>query len=251
MRNKIPPVFLWKTLKQAFELSNRRTSLNSETAFRNAINFQASNKTSLQLHNGQELKNTENKTLPGSFTQFQPQSHVKTVGIEPLNSFGAKQTFCSKTITEKVPIAPSISEFPPQALLSVEQKPEQQFPGNNFYQLSCELNPLSNERFKSASIEVNSLPLTSNTALCWQNPTSKSSINLSPLTIQNFNGNPVEVPRITIYTRITKYKFYDLYITTWVCLTHIASSTCKMQLLAKQKMLSEQIYESLLIITPL
>ena len=88
------------------------------------------------------------------------------------------------------PLLLQSQRFPPQALLSVEQKPEQQFPGNNFYQLSCELNPLSNERFESASIEVNSLPLTSNTAHCWQNPTSKRSINLSPLTIQNINDNP-------------------------------------------------------------
>ena len=68
----------------------------SESSCQNANNFQTSNIPSLQLHNGQEFKNTENKILPASYTQFQPQSQVKTVGIEPLNPFGVQPTICSK-----------------------------------------------------------------------------------------------------------------------------------------------------------
>ena len=114
--------------KQPIELSNTMTNCNqfSENSCQNTNNFQTSNIFSLPLHNGQELKNTENKILPGNFTQFQPQSQVKTVGIEPLNPFGVQQTACSKTITESAPIAPSISTFPLQALPSVEQNPESQ-----------------------------------------------------------------------------------------------------------------------------
>ena len=96
-----------------------------ENSCQKANNFQTSNITFLPLHNGQELKNTENKILPGSFSQFQPQSQLKTVVIEPLNPFGAQPTTCSKTLTERDPIAPSISTFPPQALPSGEQKTEQ------------------------------------------------------------------------------------------------------------------------------
>ena len=96
--------------KQPIELSNTMTNFNqfSENSCLNANNFQTSNVFSLPLHNGQELKNTENKILPGNFTQFQPQSQVKTVGIEPLNPFGVHETACLKTITESVPIAHSI-----------------------------------------------------------------------------------------------------------------------------------------------
>ena len=99
-----------------------------ERSCENGNNFQTSNITSLPLHNRQEWKNTENKTLSGSFTQFQPQSQVLTVGIEPLNLFGVQQTTCLKSLTDIIPIATSISTFPPQALPSAEQKPEQQFP---------------------------------------------------------------------------------------------------------------------------
>ena len=60
-----------------------------------------------------KISNTENNILPGSFTQFQPQSQVKTVGIEQHNPFGVQQTICSKPLTEGVPISPSISTFPP------------------------------------------------------------------------------------------------------------------------------------------
>ena len=174
--------------KQPIELSNTMTNLNqfSENSCQNANNFQTSNIFSLPLHNGQELKNTENKILPGNFTQFQPQSQVKTVGIEPLNPFGVQETACSKTITESVPIAHSISTFPPQALPSVEQNYESQLPHS--HQFSSILHPTSNERFRHPSFEINFLPWTSNTARYWQNPTSKHSIKLPPPTIQNFNA---------------------------------------------------------------
>ena len=130
----------------------------SENSCQNANNFQISNIFSLPLHNGQELKNTDKKNLPGKFTQFQPQSQVKTVGIEPLNPFGVQQTACSKTITERVPIAHSISTFPPQALPSVEQNPESQLPHS--HQFSSVLHPISNERFRHPSFETNFLPQT-------------------------------------------------------------------------------------------
>ena len=91
----------------------------SENSCQNINIFQTSNIFSLPLHNGQELKNTEIKILQGNFTQFQPQSQVKSVSIESLNPFGVQQTACSKTITECVPIAHPISTFPPQALPSV------------------------------------------------------------------------------------------------------------------------------------
>ena len=161
-----------------------------ECSCQNANNFQTSNITSLPLHNGHELKNTENKILPGSFTQFQSQSHVETVGIEPLNPFGVQQTTCSKPLADSIPIAPSISTFPSQALPSAERKPEQQFPHS--HQISSVLHPISIECSKNPSFEINSLPWTSNTAPYWKNPTSKHSIKLPPLTIQTFNGNPLK-----------------------------------------------------------
>ena len=125
----------------------------SENSCLNANNFRTSDIFSLPMHNGQELKNTENKILPGNCTQFQPQSPVKTVGIEPLNPFGVEQSACSKTITESVPIAHSISTFPPQALPSVEQNPESQLPHS--HQFSSVLHPISNERFRHPSFELN------------------------------------------------------------------------------------------------
>ena len=149
------------------------------------------------------MKNTESKILPGNFTQFQPQSQFKTVGIEPLNPFGVQQTACSKTITESVPIAHPISTFPPQALPSVEQNPESQLPHS--HQFSSVLHPISNEMFRHPSFEINSLPWTSNTAPYWQNPTSKHSIKLPPLKIQNFNGNPL---------------MYHEWINNFFCLVH-------------------------------
>ena len=108
--------------KQTFELSNTMTNFIQfyESSCRSANKSQTSNITSLPLHNGQESKNTVNKILPGSFTQFQPQSHVETVGIEPLNPFGVQQTICSKPLTDSIPSAPSISTFPPQLLPSAE-----------------------------------------------------------------------------------------------------------------------------------
>ena len=115
--------------------------------------FKTSNITYLPLHNGQKLKNTENKILPGSFTQFQPQSHVETVGIEPLNPFGVQQTTCSKPSTDSIPIAPSISTFPPQALPSAERKPEQQFPHS--HQNSSVLHPISIESSKNLHLKSN------------------------------------------------------------------------------------------------
>ena len=131
--------------KQTFELSNTMTNFNQfyESSCQNANNFQTSNITSLPLHNGQELKNTENKILPGSFTHFQPQSHVETVGIGPLNPFGVQQTTCSKPLTYSIPIAPLISTFPPQALPSAERKTEQQFPHS--HQIPSILHPISIE----------------------------------------------------------------------------------------------------------
>ena len=66
------------------------TNFISENAFQNAINFQASNKTSLQLHNGQELKNTVKFYLAALLNSS--HNHVKAAGIEPLNSFAVKQT---------------------------------------------------------------------------------------------------------------------------------------------------------------
>ena len=177
---------------QPIKLSNTMTNFNqfSENSCRNANNFQTSNIFSLPLHNGQELKNTEIKILAGNFTQFQPQSQVKTVGIESLNPFGVQQTACSKTITESVPIAYPISMFPPQAQPSLEQNPESQLPHS--HQFSSVLHPISNESFRHPSFEINFLPWTSNTAPDWLNPTSKHSIKLPPLTIQNFNGNPLK-----------------------------------------------------------
>ena len=102
------------------------------------------------MHMGHVLKNTENKFLPGSFTQFQPQSRVKTVGIEPLSQFGVQQTACLKAITESVSIAPSISTFPPRALLSVERETEQKLPHS--YQISSVLHPILNERLKTVNL---------------------------------------------------------------------------------------------------
>ena len=161
-----------------------------ESSCQNAKNFRTSNIISLPLHNGQQLKNTENKILPGSFSQFQPQSHVETVGIEPLNPFGVQQTTCSKPLTDSIPIAPSISTFRPQALPSAERKPEQQFPHS--YQISSVLHPISIESSKNPSFEINSLPWT-------------HSIKLPPLTIQTFNGNPLK---------------YHEWINKFFCLVH-------------------------------
>ena len=191
--------------KQTFELSNTMTNFNQfyESSCPNANKFKTSNITSLPLHNGLELKNTENKILPGSFTQFQPQSHVETVGIEPLNPFGVQQTTCSKPLTDSIPIAPSISTFPPQGLPSAERKPEQQFPHS--HQISSLLHPVSIESSKNPSFEINSLPWTSNTAPYWQNPIIKHSIKLPPLTIQTFNGNPLK---------------YHEWINNFFCLVH-------------------------------
>ena len=199
------PDFDLPQTKQPFELSNTMKNFNqfSERSCQNPNNFQTSNLPSLQLHNGQKFKNTENKILPGSFSQFQPQSQVKTVGIEPHNPFGVQQTTCSKPLTESVLIAPSISTFPPQALPSAEQEPEQQFPHS--HQVSSVLHTISNEIFKNPSFEINSLPWTSNTAPYWQNSTSKHSIKLPPLTIQNFNGNPLK---------------YHKWINNFFCLVH-------------------------------
>ena len=146
-------------------------NLFSENSFQNSKKFQTSHITSLQLHNGQEVKNTENINLPGSFTQFQPQSQVETVGIEPLKQSGIQQTADSKTITGSVPITSSFSTIRQQALHSVERKPEQQF--TQSHQISSVLHPISNERFKTTSFEINSLPWTSNEAPFWQNSTSK------------------------------------------------------------------------------
>ena len=191
--------------KQTFELSNTMTNFNQfhESSCQNVNNFQTSNITSLPLHNGQELKNTESKILPGSFTQFQLQSQVETVGIEPLNPFGVQHTTCSKPLTDSIPISLSISTFPPQALPSAERKPEQQFPHS--YQISSVLHPISIESSKNPSFEINSLPWNSNTAPYWQNPTSKHSIKLQPLTIQTFNDNPLK---------------YHEWINSFYCLVH-------------------------------
>ena len=175
----------------------------SENSCQNANNFQTSNIFSIPLHDGQELKNTEIKILPGNFTQFQPQSQVKTVGLESRNPFGVQQTACSKTITENVPIAHPISTFPPQAQPSLEQNPESRLPHS--HQFSSVLHPISNERFRHPSFEIDSLPWISNTAPYWQNPTSKRSIKIPPRTIQNFNGNPLK---------------YHEWINDFFCLVH-------------------------------
>ena len=142
------------------------------------------------------MKNPEKKILTGSFTQFQPQSHVETVGIEPLNPFGVQQTTCSKPLTDSIPIAPSIPTFLPQAAPSAERKPEQQFPHS--HQVFRILHPISTENSKNPS-------WTSNTAPYWQNPTSKHSIKLPPLTIQTYNGNP--------------FKYHE-WINNSLCLVH-------------------------------
>ena len=99
----------------------------SESSCQNPNNFQTSNLPSLQLHNEQEFQNTENKILPGGFTQFQTQSQVEIVGTEPLKPFGVQKTTCSKPLTQSVPLAPSASSFSQKALPSAEQKPEQNF----------------------------------------------------------------------------------------------------------------------------
>ena len=135
-------------------------------------------------------------------------------------------------------MAPSISTFSPQALPSSEQKPEQQFPHS--HQISRVLRPISNESFKNPSFENNFLPWTSNAAPYWQNPTGEHSIKLTPLTIQIFNGNPLKYHEWI-------NNFFASYITTPKILTHIVSHTCKMQLLAKQKMLSKRLLVILLI----
>ena len=84
--NPQKPDFDLPQTKQPFELNNtKKFNQFSENSCQNPNKFQTSYLSSLQSHNGQEYKNTENKVLPGSFTQFQPQSQVKTVGIEPLN----------------------------------------------------------------------------------------------------------------------------------------------------------------------
>ena len=87
--------------KQPFELSNTMTNFNqfSESSCQNPNHLQTSILPSLQLHNGQKFKNTQNKILPGNFTPFQPESQVQPVGIEPLNPFGVQQTTCSKPLT--------------------------------------------------------------------------------------------------------------------------------------------------------
>ena len=135
--------------KQPFEMSNTMENFIqfSENACQNENNFQASSITALTMHNRQVLKNTENKILPGSFTQLQPQSQVKTVGIEPLNQLGIQQTACSRIITESVTIDFSMSTFPPQTLLSVERKPKLQFPHS--LQISSVLHQMLNESFKN------------------------------------------------------------------------------------------------------
>ena len=207
----------------------------SENSCKNANNFQTSHKTPLTLHNGDELKDKENINFPESFTQFQPQSQVKTVGIEPLNQFGVQQIPCSKTIIESVPIASSISTIQ-------LQKPEQQF--SHSHQISSVLHPISNEMFKNTTFEINSLPWTLNTDPYWQNATSKHSIELPPLKIQIFNGNP-----LTYHELINN--IFASYITTPVFLTHIVSATCEMQLPVIQKMSSNHIRVILLMIAPL
>ena len=108
--------FLFRT-KQPFSFEITIFSQFSENVCQNAKKIQASDITSLRLHNRQELKKkTENKTLLGTFIQFQPQPQVNTVSIEHLNQFGVQQTACSKTISEIVPIASSFSTNPQQAL---------------------------------------------------------------------------------------------------------------------------------------
>ena len=86
---------------------------------------------------------------------------------------------------------------------SEERKPGQQFPRS--HQNFCVLHPISNESFKNPSFEINSSPRTSNTAPYRQKPTSKHSINLPPLTSQNFNGNSLK---------------YHEWIDNFFCLIH-------------------------------
>ena len=59
--------------------------------------------------------------------------------------------------------------------------------------------------FKNLSFEIKYLPWTSNTGPYWQNPTSKHSIKVPPLTTQNFNGNPLK---------------YHEWINKFFCLEH-------------------------------
>ena len=121
-QNPQNPDFDLPQTQQPIGLSYTMTSFNqfSANSCQKPNNFQTSDTPSLQLHNGQEFKNTENKNLPGSLTQFQPQSQVETVGIEPFNPLAVQQTACSKPLTEIVPIASSISTFPPEVLPSAE-----------------------------------------------------------------------------------------------------------------------------------
>ena len=75
-------------------------NLFSESAGQKSNNFQALNINSLQLHNGQELKRAENKTLPGSSTQFQSQSQVKIVSLSTHSLFN------------KAPVQKQLKVFP-------------------------------------------------------------------------------------------------------------------------------------------
>ena len=71
-KNPQKPDFDLPQTKQPFELSYTMKNFNqlSQSSCQNPNNIQTSNLPSLQLHNGQEFKNTENKILPGGFTQF-------------------------------------------------------------------------------------------------------------------------------------------------------------------------------------
>ena len=156
--------------------------------------YSQENQQNLDLDLQQTKQPFELRNPMSNFNQFSENScqnlnNFQTSNIT-LNPFRVQQTACSKTITESVPIANSISTFPPQALPSVEENPESQLPPS--HQFSGVFHPILNERFRHPSFETNSSPWTSNTAPYWQIPTINHSIKLPPLTIQNFKGNPLK-----------------------------------------------------------
>ena len=79
--------------KQPFEMSNTMTNVNqfSENICLNANNFQASDLTSLPMHNRQELKKKQRKFLLEPLLNFS-HSHKSKPFALPLNPFGVQQT---------------------------------------------------------------------------------------------------------------------------------------------------------------
>ena len=77
-----------------------------------------------------DLQQTNNHLTKQHESARQNANNCQTANIT-FNPFGVQQTACSKTITESVPIALSVSTFPPQALPSVEHN--YQIPSHNYH----------------------------------------------------------------------------------------------------------------------